>query len=180
MARATRITNLGSAQGHAAVRALLSQPADLAIDARGVDRAMIMLCPDGCGDILTINLDPRAGKAWRLRRTVKDGLTLYPSVWRDDGCGAHFILWRDCILWCDADSEHDVRREYNEQLSRRILEALAAHPDKFLEAEEIGATVDASPWEVIWAATELVREGKATSRRHSCYKIKPQKSDAKS
>jgi len=40
-----------------------------------------MLCPDGCGERIVLNLDPRAGPAWRLYDR-KEKTTLYPSVWR--------------------------------------------------------------------------------------------------
>jgi hypothetical protein len=66
-----------------------------------------MRCPDGCGETLVVNLDPRAGKAWKLdMRTGK--ATLYPSVWRDGGCGSHFIVWRGDVLWCDRFEEGNV------------------------------------------------------------------------
>ncbi|WP_442869546.1 DUF6527 family protein [Bradyrhizobium sp. CCBAU 11386] len=31
--------------------------------------------------------------------------TLYPSFWRDGGCGSHFIIWRGQLLWCDRFEE---------------------------------------------------------------------------
>jgi hypothetical protein len=47
-----------------------------------------------------VNLDPRAGPAWKLYDR-EDSLTLFPSVWRESGCEAHFILWRNRLIRCD-------------------------------------------------------------------------------
>lgn len=82
-------------------RAALAQaPGTIALVDRGRLRNAVMTCPCGCGDLLTINLDPEAGKSWRVRE-VDGRLTLMPSVWRDGGCGSHFVLWSNEVWWCD-------------------------------------------------------------------------------
>jgi hypothetical protein len=58
---------------------------------RGVDRSLTMLCPDGCGETLTVNLDRRTGPAWRLY-VEGQAVSLFPSVWRNSGCRSHFIV----------------------------------------------------------------------------------------
>src|SRR5690349_12185968 len=78
---------------------LLRAPGDAVLVERGKPRLLIIRCPCGCGDDLLVNLDRRAGKAWYVYRNSK-GLTLYPSYWRDDGCGSHFIVWDSHIYWC--------------------------------------------------------------------------------
>src|SRR5262245_20190289 len=78
---------------------LLQAPGDAVIIERGRPRLLIFRCPCGCGDDLLVNLDRRAGKAWYLYQSRK-GLSLYPSYWRDDRCGCHFILWNNQIFWC--------------------------------------------------------------------------------
>lgn len=65
---------------------------------RGVDCAVVMRCPDGCGDILTVNLDPRSGPAWRLYGWKGDRFSLFPSVWRTSACRAHFIVWHSEVV----------------------------------------------------------------------------------
>jgi hypothetical protein len=60
--------------------------------------------------VLSINLDPRTGKAWRLRQD-RFGVTLLPSVWRTSGCKSHFILWRNAVWWCRAAADDDTVEE---------------------------------------------------------------------
>jgi len=66
----------------------------------GQDWAAIMSCPGGCGQVLHMNLIPDSKPVWRL--TEHPGLTasLWPSVWRREGCGCHFWLKRGRIQWC--------------------------------------------------------------------------------
>lgn len=79
---------------------LLTRPGDAVLVKRGVARAIALACPDGCGEQLTINLDHRAGPAWR--HYVDDAaLSIYPSIRRDTGCKSHFIVWRSKIYWCN-------------------------------------------------------------------------------
>jgi hypothetical protein len=160
MARAKQIRFRGEAEGHARAAALLEAAGDVALDRRGVPRALVMLCPDGCGETLTVNLDPRAGKAWRA-----DGrggrLTLYPSVWRDQGCKAHFIIWRDRLIWCD---RYDPVPWEDHGLVQDVRVELAREPGTFRHYEEVATALDAIPWEALWACQLLVRAGEAEVR----------------
>ena len=80
--------------------------ARIVIIKRGRPRTVLFRCPCGCGEIVVINVDPRTGKAWRLRRSM-DGVTLLPSVWRTTGCRSHFVLWENRVWWCRLDDEND-------------------------------------------------------------------------
>src|SRR5882672_3763179 len=73
---------------------------DAALVVRGMPRLLLLRCPCGCGDLLVLNLDRRAGPAWRyyLRN---ERVTLFPSYWRESACESHFILWNNSIFWCD-------------------------------------------------------------------------------
>jgi hypothetical protein len=137
--------------------ALLGGPGTAALVHRGVLRSLVVTCPDGCGEILTINLDPRAGKAWRLYREPH-GTSLFPSVWRDSGCKSHFIIWRSHIYWCDYDDE--PMDDHNESLERRV----AAHLQPTFRAyADIAQELDEIPWAVLVACVRLVKRGAAES-----------------
>lgn len=71
---------------------LLVAPGDAVLITRGQPRWLLLRCPCGCGEEMPVNLDARAGKAWRLYRRPHSGLTLFPSVWRDTGCESHFVI----------------------------------------------------------------------------------------
>lgn len=53
---------------------------------------LIFCCPSGCGELLRINLSPVIHPCWRLRISKTGKLSIYPSVDRNSGCGAHFFL----------------------------------------------------------------------------------------
>lgn len=141
---------------------LLEQDGDMAGVVRGRPRSLLMKCPDGCGDTLVINLDPRAGKAWRLD-VRKDEVTLYPSVWREDGCRSHFILWRDRILWCGRFEEDNEEPAYDADLERIVYAQL--DPVIYLGAYDIAMRVGEVSWEVSRALRYLAREGRAVEGR---------------
>lgn len=159
MPRARGIVFRGQAEGHAAAAALLERPGDAALDYRAVPRTLVMSCPDGCGDILSINLDARAGKAWRADRRSGQ-LTLYPSVWRERGCRAHFIVWRDRLIWCDYRDTFSWR---DDSLTERVAAALPPPTAQFRHYEDMADLLDAIPWEVLWACQTLERRGLAES-----------------
>lgn len=59
-----------------------------------------MRCPCGCSEPLEMNLLPDAKPVWQFAVDKKGRPSLHPSVWRDDGCRAHFFLRRGKITWC--------------------------------------------------------------------------------
>jgi hypothetical protein len=73
----------------------------------GKYRSVVFACPSNCGDLIVLNLDSRAGPAWRVK--LSEGrVSLLPSVWRDSGCGSHFIVWESEVWWCGiGESEYD-------------------------------------------------------------------------
>jgi hypothetical protein len=117
-----------------------------------------MACPDGCGEELTINVDRRSGPAWRyyLNGTA---LSIYPSIWRDTGCGSHFIVWRSKLYWCDWDDELEAP---SDELVQRTQETLS---DEFVSYLAIADVLGAVPWEVLSACYALRRRGLAESGR---------------
>jgi len=82
----------------------------IAIVHRGRPRWVVLLCPCGCGDVLSINLDPRSGRAWRLK-TQSETVSLIPSVWRSTGCCSHFILWSNEVWLFGQDWDDYGRRD---------------------------------------------------------------------
>lgn len=165
MNRITRIHQQGTAERNHEAVALLKRAGDCVIVRRGCLRSLVLSCPDGCGTILTVNLDPRSGKAWRLYRSAGT-LTLFPSVWRADGCRSHFILWKDRILWCRATWEEasrtDVTLPVSTSLERRISAILPY--DKFVSVTVLSEKLEEIPWEVLWACRRLTLAGHVEQR----------------
>lgn len=155
--RAQKISYKGEVESRHQADALLTRPGDVVLVKRGVPRSLVFACPDGCGKALTINLDKRTGKAWRLYQSDQD-LTLFPSVWRDEGCGAHFILWRNQVRWCDWSWQDLPRPKPDESLVSRVLQILKHQPQT---AVAIAEELSAIPYEVEIAADLLVARGQA-------------------
>ncbi len=135
---------------------VLRKPGDAVVVSRGRDRLLVMRCPCSCGEDVIVNLDPDAGPAWVLYRRRR-GASVFPSVWRDTGCGSHFIIWDDRILLFSGtvgrlDEDVDV------DVDRRVLDAV----DRFgraIEFREIARMLDEVPWSVLASCRRL------TSRR---------------
>lgn len=148
------------AQTRADVGDVLRNPGDAALIERGRPRWLILKCPCGCGVEIPINLDSRAGPAWRLYKSKKGGVSVYPSVWRDEGCESHFIIWRD-VIWLFGGEEMGwtSREDEARQLATLVLKELPAiglHP--YVELAEVLGEV---PWDVLSALRWLVKQGKA-------------------
>lgn len=165
MPKAHRILLRGTTEKYAEAVAQLHAPGDCVIVVRGVPRTVVMVCPDGCGETITVNLDPRTGKAWRkYERNGK--LTIYPSVWRDTGCRAHFIIWHDRILWCGTSDSASI--PVDEALIETVFNNLPT--SKAIHFEMIAEPLKAIPWDVLWACEELVRRGSALVENQNSFR----------
>jgi hypothetical protein len=157
--RADRIEFKAQVEQRHEANPLLKVPGDVAVVHRGVLRSLVLACPDGCGELLTINLDARAGKAWRVYGTHGE-LSLFPSVWRETGCKSHFILWRSKIYWCDWNEELDTPlADVLEQVRGHLSSELVSYVD-------IAEALQLVPWAVLSACHLLARQGVAQQGRN--------------
>jgi hypothetical protein len=141
---------------------------------RGVTRAIVVSCPCGCGEPLPINLDPRAGPAWRLYRERSRGITLFPSVWRESGCRSHFILWRGRFYMIDGQGEDFERTTLSTDVQNAMVKSIqdALPVAKLLPFSQIAEKLNAIPWDVLLICRQLVRAGAAREgkgQQHGCF-----------
>lgn len=155
---------VGEAEYRDEAEAKLAKPGDATLVVRGRTRSVVMACPDGCGETLVVNIDPRAGKAWRMD-TRGEGLTLYPSVWRDGGCRSHFIVWRGFLIWCDRFILGNQEPRYDPSIEEAVLSAMDVSTP--LTAEVIAYAIDELVYDVNRAANRLVGYGLARSWKES-------------
>jgi hypothetical protein len=155
---ATRVVMKGEVTHRHLADEVLKAPGEAVLVRRGVLRSMVMACPDGCGEILSVNLDGRAGKAWRYYDRGGD-VSLFPSVWRDTGCKSHFILWHSRIYWCDFGDELDVPMA---EVVIQVRDALGVHLEAYTSIAE---RLDLVPWAVLAACGKLRREAAAIEGR---------------
>jgi hypothetical protein len=153
--RVTRLSVTGEVTHRHEADARLQGPGTAALVRRGVTRSIVIACPDGCGDTLTINLDERAGPAWRLY-SDRRGISLFPSVWRDNGCRSHFIVWQSRIYWCDTRSDTLDGADAALEVRVRVLldPTLVSYVSLADQLNEV-------PWAVLVACNRLVASGEA-------------------
>jgi len=150
--RSVRIVFKGTTGTHGEALALVRESGDIALVERGRLRALLCMCPCGCGDVITVNLDRRADKAWSLYRRG-NSISLYPSVWRDSGCESHFVVWSNRVLWLEEDWLFA-----DDQIDQLMVDVLPLIPNhEFVHFRDIADKLDEIPWAVIRACRKLVR-----------------------
>lgn len=123
---------------------------------RGVIRSIVLMCPCGCGERLPVNLDPRTGPAWRLYESAGK-ISLFPSVWREVGCRAHFIVWHNRIVVLgprDSQSEDAGFADLPSSLMAAVLDRLPY--GSLVPFSQIAQDLGAVPWDVLSACRRLV------------------------
>jgi hypothetical protein len=149
-----RIRLRASVNSRDEARRLVTKPGDAALVVRGYLRSIVIACPCGCGDQLTINLDSRSGPAWRFAERGEK-VTLYPSVWRESGCRSHFVVWQNEIYLF---GRNDLDRRRHPKLESRVYKQLGdgqAH-----HFTDVADALDELPWSVLVACENLARDGK--------------------
>lgn len=138
---------------------LLQRAGDAALVERGTLRWLLLSCPCGCRDEIPVNLDPRAGPAWRVYSRGKHELSMYPSVWRDTDCGSHFIIWRNKILLFGPSDDFMFSGDPEQriQLAAKIRERVPSSGS--VSYLDMADSLDAIPWDVLDACRHLVAAG---------------------
>jgi len=170
--RNSKINLKATVTSRGAATSYLKQPGDTVIVDRQGPRWLLLSCPCGCREELPINLDSRAGPAWRLYQNTKTGLSLYPSIWRKTGCKSHFIIWRNRIdLFVPLRRTHSDQAEIYEigSIAEAVRELLPKHD--LVPFVVIADALNAIPWDVLTVCRQLVdggiaREGTEKSRGH--------------
>ncbi|MGH8752089.1 MAG: DUF6527 family protein [Burkholderiales bacterium] len=49
-------------------------------------------CPCGCREVIALNLMRHIHPCWRIRFDRRGRISVWPSVWRLNGCRSHFFL----------------------------------------------------------------------------------------
>lgn len=76
------------------------QPFLLYVESRASkDRWLHLLCPCGCGDVISLNLMTSTRPYWSLTRHPDGTLSVMPSVDKTSGCRSHFFIRRSRIDW---------------------------------------------------------------------------------
>lgn len=135
---------------------LVAGPCDAVLVVRSRPRLLLLGCPCGCGDEIVVNVDAQLEGTWRLYRDPS-GVSLYPSVWRDDACRSHFILWSDKIILFAKRERLSWGQKRDRELRRRVVEFLRWNgPTAYVAIADALAAV---PWDVFDELSVLERAG---------------------
>lgn len=134
----------------------------------------MLRCPCGCGEDIPINLDQRAGKAWRYYEGGTRGATVFPSVWRDSGCQSHFIIWGGRILLFDAYGDDDTLLYTS--LGDLVEQVRTSWPAGALTSYvDVADKMSEIPWDVLEACRQLTRQGvlvEGTGRHRTMFRLR--------
>ena len=61
--------------------------------------SIMMRCPCGCGQPVELPLIREAHPRWSLQVDQHGHPTLAPSIWRREGCRAHYFVRRGKVVW---------------------------------------------------------------------------------
>lgn len=155
-----KLTLKATVRSRGAASRYLKKPGDAVIVDRQGPRWLILMCPCGCGKEFPINLDSRAGPAWKLYKNQRTGLSLYPSVWRESECKSHYIIWRNKIFLFNRHEEDFYDTTQNDESLKFINIVLKQLPEKeFVSFYDIAEILGEIPWDVLIACRRLVRQG---------------------
>ncbi len=73
------------------------------VGGKGYKKWAYLRCPCGCNDIVTLSLMEKHRPNWRLKIDRLNRPTIYPSIWKTDGCRSHFWITKGKLEWAWSD-----------------------------------------------------------------------------
>lgn len=61
--------------------------------------SLVFICPCGCGSEVELNVLQDIRPSWKYAGSEARSLSIYPSVWLIDDCGAHFSIKDGKVKW---------------------------------------------------------------------------------
>lgn len=73
----------------------------IVVGRKGYCKWAYLNCPCGCNEILNLSLMKSHDPHWTIKIDSLARPTLYPSIWKNDGCKSHFWIKNGKISWCE-------------------------------------------------------------------------------
>lgn len=67
----------------------------------GIEKWACLGCPGGCGQAITLPLNPNRRPRWKVRFDLWRRPSVEPSVWQKNECGCHFWIRDGVVHWCE-------------------------------------------------------------------------------
>lgn len=84
----------------------LRQGEMLIVGGPGYKKWAYLLCPCGCGAVTMLRLSPPTARPrWRVTLDRFNRPSVYPSVWRTEGCRSHYWIAAGTLVWVREDRD---------------------------------------------------------------------------
>ncbi|KPB00672.1 DUF6527 family protein [Ahrensia marina] len=72
-----------------------------------------LTCPGGCGERISLSVNPDHRPRWRVVTDFWKRPTLHPSVHQQNECGCHFWVKKGQVQWCRGGRPKPQKRKDN-------------------------------------------------------------------
>ena len=69
----------------------------------------VMQCPCGCRENIHLNFVRGHDSVWTYRIGRDGTVTLFPSVWKNQGCRSHFFVRKGVLIWAHNFTRYPLR-----------------------------------------------------------------------
>ena len=84
-------------------------------------RTINLRCPCGCGSLTVLSIHPSRWHVHFDGKTVSLGGPTGGSVWANSGCGSHYLIRNDEVIWAEAINPKS-HKQYTMIEHRRLIE----------------------------------------------------------
>ncbi|MEQ9040227.1 MAG: DUF6527 family protein [Silicimonas sp.] len=81
-------------------RTVLAPETLTVVESGNVKKWACLRCPGGCGEVITLSLNPNQRPRWDISEDFWSRPTVHPSVHQKNECGCHFWIKKGQVNWC--------------------------------------------------------------------------------
>jgi hypothetical protein len=70
------------------------------VESGDIKKWACMSCPGGCGERISLSLNPDRRPRWKVATDFWQRPTIQPSVHQQNECGCHFWIKKGRVHWC--------------------------------------------------------------------------------
>ncbi|WP_152498351.1 DUF6527 family protein [Roseovarius sp. THAF8] len=70
------------------------------VESGNVKKWACLKCPGGCGEVISLSLNPNQRPRWSVAEDIWSRPTVHPSVHQKNKCGCHFWIKKGQVNWC--------------------------------------------------------------------------------